>query len=389
MTIVKQSVGIDIAKKDFTACISILCEDRSISHSEDATFDNNKTGFNKFIRWVSKHVKKDVAVFYFMEATGTYYESLAYHLNKLNKNVSVVLPNKVNHFGKSLNVKSKTDPEDARVISIMGVERELDLWSPPAPIYKKLRSLTRLYSCLQKDKTMTSNRLGALNSSFEPEKLCIKTYKSIVDSLEKKLSKIESEIEKVLKSDAELWSKVEKIHTIPGIGIKTIGIILGETQGFELIKNQRQLVSYCGLDVTQKQSGTSVNGKARISKKGNSNIRAALYFPAMSAAQHNKQLKKAYERINKNKPNKMTGIVALERRLLVLMYSLWKSNKPYMEDYEQNRISGYQIEEGSSSSSTRRVEKADGSEKVDGVRRPQSTQNEHLYEQTSDALLRL
>ena len=57
-----------------------------------------------------------------MEATGIYYEQLAYHLNKLNKKVSVLLPNKVSHYSKSLNVKTKTDQVDAQIIAIMSCD---------------------------------------------------------------------------------------------------------------------------------------------------------------------------------------------------------------------------------------------------------------------------
>lgn len=381
MSISKQSVGIDIAKKTFTVCICTLFHDRTNSLSEVVQFDNNKTGFNKLMRWVRKKTEKSYPVFYFMEATGTYYESLAYYLTKLKKNVGVVLPNKVSHFAKSLNVKTKTDLEDSKMISRMGAEREFDLWTPPAKLFKDLRSLSRLYNCLQKDKVMTSNRLSALNSGHEPHKLSKDIYNNIINSLNKKLSKIEIEMTELLKSDTEVWSKVQNLITIPGIGMKTISIILGETQGFKLIRNQRQLTSFCGLDVTKKESGTSVNGKSKISKKGNSHIRAALYFPALSASRHNNNLIKVYDRINEKNTNKMKGIVALQRRLLVLMYSLWKSDMKYIEDYENVRKSDFQEDEETSLSSTHRVEK------VDGAQRLTSTQNEHLHDQASEVLL--
>lgn len=382
MITTKQSVGIDIAKKTFTACIAKLSQDRTVTFSEVVMFDNNKTGYNKLLRWVNKRIEKPLAVNYYMEATGTYYEPLAYHLHKLNKHVGVILANKVSYFSKSLNVKTKTDVEDARVISRMGVERELELWTPPSELYKELRSLTRLYNCFQKDKTMTTNRLSALVSSHEPHKLSIKYYKSIIKNLDNKLLKIENEMGRILKSDTELWSKVKNLMTIPGIGLKSIAIVLGETQGFKLFKNQRQLVSYCGLDVTRKESGTSVYGKSKISKKGNSHIRAALYLPAMSAARYNKPLKRVYDRINADKPSKKVGIVAVERRLLVLIFSLWKSGLTFNENYEANRISDFQVDDDSSSSSICNIEK------VDGVIRLPSTQNEHLHEQASDVLLR-
>ena len=98
-----------------------------------------------------------------MEATGVYYENLAHHLHKLKQPVCVLLPNKVTHFAKSLNVKTKTDKVDARVIARMGAERNLSNWVPPLPLFKQLRDLTRGYSELMKEKTVFTNRLDALN----------------------------------------------------------------------------------------------------------------------------------------------------------------------------------------------------------------------------------
>ncbi|MFT6337200.1 MAG: transposase [Saprospiraceae bacterium] len=77
-------------------------------------------------------------------------------------------------------------------------------------------------------------------------------------------------MKKTLKSDKEIWAKVENLMTIQGVGFKTVALTLGETQGFALIKNQRQLVSYCGLDVIKRESGTSIKGRTKISKKENS-----------------------------------------------------------------------------------------------------------------------
>lgn len=161
---------------------------------------------------------------------------------------------------------------------------------------------------------------------------------------------------------------------------------MAETQGFALFKNQRQLVSYCGYDVVGRQIGTSIKGKTKISKKGNSYIRAAMYFPSISASNHNNQLKQVYTRINEKHETKSIGLVAIQRRLLVLMYALWKTNSPYLENYEDMK-SGFHEVNVPSSSSTRRVENTPILKKVDGAQGLASTQNEHLSDQSVNALL--
>ena len=331
--IIKQSVGIDIAKETFTACVCLRRLSGKEQLSEVTTFKNTKTGYNQLVKWSRKLTEPSLEVVFVMEATGIYFENLAYHLHKLKQPVSVLLANKVKHFAKSLNVKTKTDQVDARVIAQLGAERPLSLWDPPPVIFKKLRDLTRGYSELMKEKTVFVNRLDALSSSHEPLLVIMKSHKTIIKKLEEQLEKIKSEITRLIYSEEWLAAKVEKVLTIKGVGLMTVVTILAETQGFELVQNIRQLCSYAGYDVVERQSGTSVMGKTRISKKGNSWIRAALHFPALVAIRYNPTLKKKFERINQNKTSKMIGVTAIQRTILVLVYTLWKNDDVFDDNY--------------------------------------------------------
>jgi len=156
----KQCVGIDIAMATFVACVSKMLRDHRIIFTEKRTFDNNKPGYNQFLKWVRKSTDKNVSILYNMEATGVYYESLAYHLNTLKKDISVVLPNTSSHYIKSLNVKSKTDEIDAQVLAQMECERNLRKWTAPKELFRELKALGRLHHTLGHDKTMAINRLN-------------------------------------------------------------------------------------------------------------------------------------------------------------------------------------------------------------------------------------
>jgi len=389
MILEKQSVGIDIAKKTFTACVCKRTSDinQGFLLSEVRTFTNDKTGFNQLTKWVSKNIEKGQPTSFAMEATGIYYEQLAYHLHSIGKRVSVLLPNKVTHFTKSLNIKTKTDEIDASVIAMMSCERLLGEWVPASPIFKRLRSITRVYQAPVGDKTQTISRLKGVECGFEPVEEVLEIHRSTIKNIDKELKRLVCMMRDTLKSDKDIWSKVENLLTISGIGFKTVAIILAETQGFALIKNQRQLVSYCGFDVIKRESGTSIKGRTKISKKGNSRIRGAMFMPSMTAIRYNEKLKIVYDRINEGKQTKSIGLVAVQRRLLVLMYSLWKKNEAYYENYGSEKISDIHEEEVSSSSSTRRVESVSCGEKVDGAKKHPSTQNEHLHNHLSEALL--
>jgi transposase len=123
------------------------------------------------------------------------------------------------------------------------------------------------------------------------------------------------------------------VVSIKGIGIITAAIVVGETNGFSTIKNKRQLVSYTGYDIVRKDSGTSVHSKPRISKKGNRHIRKAMHFPALSSIRSDEKTKNTFIRIVQKHGIKMKAAVAIQRKLLVLMYTLWKKEEYFNPDY--------------------------------------------------------
>lgn len=335
MTIIKQCVGIDISKDSFAACICFSESSQDLHYGEIKHFKNDKGGFNQLIRWVRKQCKASVETVYLMEATGVYYEQLAHHLYKLKQTVHVVLPNTSKHYFSSLNIKTKTDLLDAKVLSRFGVERRHKVWQPPTPVLLELRNLTRYYVQLQETKTSLNNIKHSKESAYEVQQVILKSNRSLIKSIDRQIEVCKANIEKLIAEEPGLNAKVKKLLTIKGVGLITVATIIAETLGFEHFHSIRQLVSYAGYDVVERQSGTSIKGKTRISKKGNRYIRNALYFPAMVSCRFNPGLKAAYIRIVQNKPSKMVGQVAIQRKLLVLIYTLWKNDTEFIEGYKK------------------------------------------------------
>ncbi|MDZ7806128.1 MAG: IS110 family transposase [Gracilimonas sp.] len=333
MELRKQAIGIDISKQTFTACLGSLSQDSSIQLSPVQTFDNSKSGFNRLLRWARPMIETDTPVVFLMESTGVYYQHLAHHLHRIGKAVHVVLPNTSAHYGKSLNVKTKTDAVDAQVLARFGLERSHKLWRPPSPVLAELRNLTRYYVQLQEQKTTVNNMVQSKQAAHHVQPFIISSNKQLVRQIDRQIERCKQQIEQLIASDQALSERVDQLSSIKGVGRLTVAVILGETRMFEGIENIRQLASYAGYDVVERESGTSVKGKTRISKKGNRYIRNALYFPAMVACRFNPDLKEFYQRVIQNKPSKMIGQVAVQRKLLVLMYSLYKNGTRYQQGY--------------------------------------------------------
>ena len=339
MEVVKKNVGIDISKDDFVATTVTLMSNQEIIYHGSKKFKNNPEGFKKFYLWVNSIFDDDdLPVHFTMEPTGVYYESLAYYLFEKEQIVHVVLPNKAKKFAESLNIKSKTDKLDSKALGRMGAERKLDRWVLSSKIYRKLKILTREREMLQKDKTRTQNQLHAENHSAEPIKRTINRMKNRTKYLEKQIKAVEKDIRELIENDEFVSQKVKKITTIPGIGLLTAAVIIAETNGFCSIKNQKQLTSYAGYDIILKESG-KWKGKSKISKKGNSHIRRALYMPSLSSINHTETYKNIYTNLNEYKQNGLIAGTAIQRKLLCLIYTLWKNDTCYIENYQQMKRS--------------------------------------------------
>jgi transposase len=328
MKVLKQSVGIDVSKDSLSCCFGF----KDLSDGEHFTktklFDNSPSGFQELTKWV-KNQGYSGDIWYVMEATGVYYENLAYCLLDKGFNVSVMLPNKVNHYSKTLELKTKTDAVDARILSKMGLERQLRKWAIPSILMRDVRFLTRELRETKTKLVVSKNQLHAKTHAHRSSTSTLRRLKKQIKLMETQVIEIESELRVLVMENTSLSDKIEKLESIPGVSFLTIICILGETNGFALFTNSKQLVSYAGLDVRHNQSGKK-EGKSKISKQGNSFIRNALYMPALCSSIHNPDMKVFYNRVNERKPSKKIGVTAVARKLLVLIYTLWKNDTEYV-----------------------------------------------------------
>lgn len=145
------------------------------------------------------------------------------------------------------------------------------------------------------------------------------------------------QISRIIDSDPDLKERVGKILKIKGLGLLSVATIIAETNGFALFENVRQLTSYAGYDVVENQSGKR-SGKTKISKMGNSHIRRMMYMPALGVVKYKEEnFVKIYNRIYERTRVKMKAYVAIQRKLLCMIYILWKNNAEYDPKY-LNRI---------------------------------------------------
>ena len=206
----------------------------------------------------------------------------------------------------------------------------------PSARMREIKVLSREYRETKEKLIQIKNQLHAKHYSYRCPESTQRRLSRQISLLEAQIAEVEAELRQQVMDDSRLYDKIANLITIPGVSFMTIICILAETNCFALVENAKQLVSYSGLDIQHNQSGIKT-GKTKISKKGNSFIRNALYMPSLCASRHNPALKDFYQQLCERKPAKKIAVTAVARKLLILMYILWKNDTKFDVQYEHQK----------------------------------------------------
>ncbi|KSA11569.1 IS110 family RNA-guided transposase [Maribacter dokdonensis] len=329
----KQSLGIDVSKLNLSLSLGFLNERLVKEFKSRPDVSNDIKGYKVLLKWLGASVDPEVELLVVMEATGVYHQGIAHYLYEHGHSVCVMQSGRVKRYAQSLDQRSKTDALDSRMLSMLGLERNIRPWHPPSEELQELKGLSRERSSLLNDRTMETNRQGAIASSVHSNVRALKRHKIRLKLLNTQIEAVEEEMRSLIADNEELKRKLEYLTSIPGVSFISAATVIGETLGFESIVNAKQLASYAGYDVVLRESG-NYKGKTRISKKGNSHIRAVLHMPSMTCVRCNPTLKQFYNRLKPNKAKPLVALVAVQRKLLILMYTLWKNEQFYDAEFE-------------------------------------------------------
>jgi len=336
--ILKQVVGMDVSQNELVVSLGRMTRSLDPEIYAFKTFANKSSGFAALEAWVNKNTDQQVPVRFVMEATGVYHEKLAYYLSEQNREVSIVLPNKICNFAKTLEIKTVTDKTASQAICRFGLGKKLDIWQPPKKIFRDIKQLARERDQIIAERTVSKNQLHAENAEAFPNKRSITRLNERIQLFNRQEKEIRYEIAEIIQQDDELVERIKNVTTIPGVAKLTAVIVLAETNAFNLITGRKQASSYAGFDIVEKQSGTSVKGKPKMSKRGNRHLRKAMHMPALAAIRHDERFKAIFVRLVSKHGIKMKAAVAVQRKLLELIYTVWTTNTKYDPNYLQNMI---------------------------------------------------
>jgi transposase len=312
------ALGIDIAKLKFNVCL--------IQHSgklKHKVFPNTATGFEQLCDWLSRQGIQGVHAC--LEATGTYGEALALHLHSSGHTVSLINPAATKAFAHSRLSRTKTDRVDAELIARFCLAQEPSVWTPPPAEVRELQALVRRLESLIEMRVMEENRLS---SGITVESVR-ESVQALLDHLKEQIKRTEKLIREHIDSHPRLRRQSELLDSIPGIAQSTAASLLSEITDITQYKSTRQVAAYAGLVPRERQSGTSLRGRTRLSKIGNARLRKALYFPAMTALRCSPFFQQWADGLLKRGKSKMSVICAVMRKLVHLAYGVLKSGKEF------------------------------------------------------------
>jgi transposase len=332
-------LGIDVSKSSLAVALTdrqekILWSNKSVP--------NNQVGFKKLVEQILKHAAKksegqDFVIAAGMEATGVYGEQLAHFLHDNNHEGRIVPyvlnPAAVRSYSDACMEINKNDPRDARGIasflSLAIARGQVSPWRAPSEEEHTLRALSRRREELVHLLTSEKNRLEKLNNMASPSEEVVKSVEEHIQYLKAAIANIAEDIDDHIDTHPMLRRNAEFLRSIPGIGEVSTSTVLGEAGDISKFEGVKQFTSFVGITPMEYTSGSSINKRSMISRRGNTRIRHCLYMATMIAVRINPVLREFYRRLLERGKVKKVALIASMRKLLHLIWGVLKNQRMF------------------------------------------------------------
>ena len=311
-------VGIDIAAATFT----VVWTHGGAPNMRPLTLDQTPQGFLALQQRLQATNVAPAATLVVLEATGSYWITLATTLHHAGYQVSVINPAQAHHFAKALLKRAKTDAIDAATLTQLAALLQPQPWTPPPAVYHELQQRLAQRETLLAMRQQLRNQLHALSQGPVVIAAVRRRRETLIVTLTTQVEEVDGELTAALQMDAAWAAAAERLQSIKGIGAITAGWLLVTTLNVRHCATPEAATADAGLAPVPRESGSSVRGRRGIGHAGNVRLRTALYMATLSAAQHNPMIKTFYRRLrDAGKPKKVARCAAA-RKLLHLAFAV-------------------------------------------------------------------
>lgn len=318
-------IGADVSK----LTLDIHC----YGQLECMTISNDIKGYKRLLQWIKKQISKDFSsIIVVMEYTGIYsyvFEEFL-HEHKIDYTKRPALDIK-----RSAGIKrGKTDKADAMMISRYGWQRreELKPMKPVSQIQQQIQQLMAYRDKLVADKASHQSRLKELRGQMAEKFHCkiVESTKYIMQVLEEEIKEIKVAIEELMSSEENLQTNYDLIKSVTGVGFANAIHMMIVTENFTRFTDARKFACYCGVAPFEYESGSSIRGKTKTSYLANKKIKSLLTMAAISAINHDAELKIKYEEKLKEGKAKMVALNIIRFKLIERIFAVIKRQSPYI-----------------------------------------------------------
>lgn len=316
-------LGIDVAKAKLD-CVLLNPETQK---RKSKCVDNNPAGVLALLKALQNWGIEPAQVHVVMEPTASYHEQAALTLADARCTVSLINPAHLRRYAQAVGARSKTDAADSALLARYGAAEKPEAWIPPSASARALKALLTRRDAVAEDLQRERNRTEKVAITEVPEAVR-QSLSEVIDFLEAQLERLQREIERHIDNDPDLRAKRDLLLSIPAVGDRVAQHMSALLAAHDF-DSAEQLAAYLGLVPLEWQSGSSIKGRARMSKAGPAHLRKLLYMPAIVAVQHNPHIRALYERLLERGKPKMAAIGAAMRKLAHLCFGVLRSGKPY------------------------------------------------------------
>ena len=320
-------IGVDISKKTIDVAIYVRNQAKKGAFPHE-TFQNTAEGFKDMKRWLRKQNAVLSKSLFCMEATGNYTYELCLFLEQLGVAYSIQSPL---HLKRSFGLThGKNDKVDAsRIANYAYLHREnIKLTKLASESVRKLKSLISERKSLVVEIARCKAQLKEAGENA-PSLGTVKRTEALQLFLESQVEAIEDEMAQTIETDEQMRANYNLLLSVDGIGIVNAINTIIATRNFEMFDNARQYASYIGVAPFEHTSGTSVRGRTHV-EPGAKMLKADLTGAVRSCINHDKEIRKYYER--KIAEGKAYGVVAnaIKFKLLLRMFAVIKRGTPFV-----------------------------------------------------------
>jgi transposase len=175
---------------------------------------------------------------------------------------------------------------------------------------------------------LAQNSIGINNPSLE--KILISKIKQL-EFLQIQLDEYIKIIEEFV--DEHHNDDIEILTSIAGVGKDSASSFLAEIGNIKNFESPKQIIAFAGTDPAIYQSGSSVNIRGSISKRGNSHLRRTIWHMARAATVWNETLKSYYDKKRNEGKTFKQSVIAVANKLIRIIFKMLKNNTKFESNH--------------------------------------------------------